>query len=87
MTARLTSYGLNNYLTRSVSPTGKRDPIRGVRFRQRDYPWQRLLSVPRPSGTVHFLQMARSAAKCGKPDATEALVGMVEHLAAKGQET
>ncbi|MGZ2258389.1 UDP-N-acetylglucosamine--N-acetylmuramyl-(pentapeptide) pyrophosphoryl-undecaprenol N-acetylglucosamine transferase [Roseobacter sp. A03A-229] len=33
------------------------------------------------------MQMARSAAKCGKPDATEALVGMVEHLTAKGQET
>ena len=57
-TARLTSYGLNNYLTRSVSPTGTRDPIRNVRFRTRDYPWQRLRSIPRPTDTVHFLLMA-----------------------------
>lgn len=32
------------------------------------------------------MQMARSAAKFGKPDATEALVEMVEWLATKGQE-
>lgn len=46
---------------------------------------EQILSVlDNPDGAM---QMARSAAKCGKPDATEALVGMVEHLAAKGQET
>ncbi|MFG0306956.1 MAG: type II secretion system protein [Phycisphaerales bacterium JB040] len=56
--ARVTSYGLNNYLTRSVAPLGKRDPVRGVRFRQYDYPWQRSTNVPRPSGTVHFLPIA-----------------------------
>ena len=42
-----------------------------------------ILSVlDNPDGAM---QMARSAAGFGKPDATEALVGMVEELAAKGQ--
>ncbi|GFE48598.1 UDP-N-acetylglucosamine--N-acetylmuramyl-(pentapeptide) pyrophosphoryl-undecaprenol N-acetylglucosamine transferase [Roseobacter cerasinus] len=46
---------------------------------------EQILSVlDNPDGAM---QMARSAAKFGKPDATEALVSMVEHLAAKGQET
>ncbi|MCV3273896.1 UDP-N-acetylglucosamine--N-acetylmuramyl-(pentapeptide) pyrophosphoryl-undecaprenol N-acetylglucosamine transferase [Roseobacter sinensis] len=46
---------------------------------------EQILSVlDNPDGAM---QMARSAAKFGKPDATEALVAMVEHLAAKRQET
>ncbi|WP_299670741.1 UDP-N-acetylglucosamine--N-acetylmuramyl-(pentapeptide) pyrophosphoryl-undecaprenol N-acetylglucosamine transferase [uncultured Roseobacter sp.] len=45
---------------------------------------QILAVLDNPDGAM---QMARSAAKCGKPDATEALVAMVEQLAAKGQET
>lgn len=57
-TARLTSYGLNNYLTRSVAPTGKRDPITGQRYKQSNYPFQSLRSIPRPSDTAHFLLMA-----------------------------
>lgn len=46
---------------------------------------EQILSVlDNPDGAM---QMARSAAKFGKPDATEALVSMVEHLAEKGQKT
>ena len=45
---------------------------------------QILTVLDNPDAAMH---MARAAAKFGKPDATEALVEMVEHLAAKGYET
>ncbi|GJM19756.1 MAG: hypothetical protein DHS20C14_19690 [Phycisphaeraceae bacterium] len=53
--ARLTSYGVNNYLARSVAPAGKPDPVTGRRMLDGQY--ARLHRVPRPSGTVHFLMM------------------------------
>ncbi|MEQ8769272.1 MAG: prepilin-type N-terminal cleavage/methylation domain-containing protein [Phycisphaerales bacterium] len=53
--ARLTSYGVNNYLTRSVAPNGKTDPVTGGRFVEGQY--TRLHRVPRPHDTVHFLMM------------------------------
>ncbi len=53
--ARLTSYGVNNYLTRSVAPNGATDPVTGSRFEQGRY--TRLHRIPRPFDTVHFLMM------------------------------
>jgi len=55
-TARLTSYGVNNYLTWSVAPNGTTDPVTSSRFRQGQY--TRLHRIPRPFDTVHFLMMS-----------------------------
>jgi prepilin-type N-terminal cleavage/methylation domain-containing protein len=52
--ARWTSYGLNNFTTRSVAPTGVTGP--GGQGAGRG-PWDRLSRVPRPHATVHFLIM------------------------------
>lgn len=54
--ARLTSYGLNGYLARSVSPVLIRDPVTGRRLDRRSA-YDRVSRIPRPSATVHFLMM------------------------------
>src|SRR5690606_15556350 len=63
--ARLTSYGLNNYVTRSVAPNGKRDAVTGRRFVAGRY--TRLHRVARPFGTVHFLMMTPEGDAAGGP--------------------
>jgi prepilin-type N-terminal cleavage/methylation domain-containing protein len=55
--ARLTSYGLNNYVTRSVAPTGSRDPVTGIRYKAGQWPYDRLMNIARPEATVHFLMV------------------------------
>ena len=54
--ARLTSYGLNGYLARSVAPVLIRDPVTGRRLDRRNA-YDRLARIPRPGETVHFLMM------------------------------
>jgi prepilin-type N-terminal cleavage/methylation domain-containing protein len=54
--ARLTSYGLNGYLARSVSPVLVRDPVTGRRLDRRNA-YDRMVRIPRPSETVHFVMM------------------------------
>jgi len=51
---RWTSYGLNNFTTRSVQPFIW-DPEKGKALG----PWDALRHIPRPSATVHFLPMTR----------------------------
>lgn len=50
--ARWTSYGLNNFTTRSVAPTGVAAPGSSARG-----PWDRYSRIPRPHATVHFVMM------------------------------
>jgi prepilin-type N-terminal cleavage/methylation domain-containing protein/prepilin-type processing-associated H-X9-DG protein len=52
--ARWTSYGLNNFTTRSVLPSITPQPGSGASARG---PWDRLSRIPRPHATVHFLMM------------------------------
>jgi prepilin-type N-terminal cleavage/methylation domain-containing protein/prepilin-type processing-associated H-X9-DG protein len=52
--ARWTSYGLNNFTTRSVMPSVTPPPGAGAAARG---PWDRLNRIPRPHATVHFLMM------------------------------
>ncbi len=54
--ARLTSYGLNGFLARSVSPVLIRDPVTGRRLDRRN-PYDRMQRIPRPGETVHFVMM------------------------------
>ena len=54
--ARLTSYGLNGFLARSVSPVLVRDPVTGRRL-DRQNPYDRMGRIPRPGETVHFVMM------------------------------
>jgi prepilin-type N-terminal cleavage/methylation domain-containing protein len=52
--ARWTSYGLNNFTTRSVTPSITTPPGMGAAARG---PWDKLSRIPRPHATVHFLIM------------------------------
>ncbi len=54
--ARLTSYGINGYLARSVSPVLVRDPVTGRRLDRRNA-YDRMQRIPRPGDTVHFVMM------------------------------
>lgn len=54
--ARLTSYGLNNFTTRSVGPFLAMDPVTGRRTTRTSF--DALHKVHRPHDTVHFLMMA-----------------------------
>lgn len=54
--ARLTSYGLNGFLARSVAPVLALDPVTGRRL-DRSNAYDRMPRIPRPSETVHFVMM------------------------------
>ncbi len=54
--ARLTSYGLNNFTTRSVGPFLPMDPVTDRRTTRTSF--DALHKVHRPHDTVHFLMMA-----------------------------
>lgn len=53
--ARVTSYGLNNFTTRSVGPFLAMDPVTGRRTTRSSF--DALHKVQRPHDTVHFLMM------------------------------
>lgn len=55
--SRLSSYGLNNFTTRSVGPFLPHDPVTDRRTTRTSY--DALHKTPRPSQTVHFLMMAQ----------------------------
>ena len=77
--ARLTTYGLNGYLARSVSPVLVRDPVTGRRLDRRTA-YDRLFRVPRPSATVHFLMMTDRNLVNGQDDATTAGFAKADHV-------
>jgi prepilin-type N-terminal cleavage/methylation domain-containing protein len=54
--ARLTSYGINGYLARSVSPVLIRDPVTGRRLDRRSA-YDRMQRIHRPGETAHFVMM------------------------------
>ena len=80
--ARLTSYGLNNYLTRSVAPNGRRDPVTGRRFVEGQY--TRLSRIPRPFSTAHFLMMAPEHVKGGQVSDSDPGFAKSDHVHAEG---
>lgn len=55
--SRLSSYGLNNFTTRSVGPFLLHDPVTHRRTTRTSY--DALHKIPRPGETVHFLMMAQ----------------------------
>jgi len=80
--ARLTSYGLNNYLTRSVAPNGKRDAVTGRRFQQGEY--ARMGRIPRPYDTVHYLMMTPVHYAADAVDSADPGFAKSDHVHADG---
>jgi prepilin-type N-terminal cleavage/methylation domain-containing protein len=77
--ARLTSYGLNGFLARSVSPVLVRDPVTGRRLDRRNS-YDRMARIHRPSETVHFVMMAPALTVNGVTSATNPGFAKSDHV-------
>jgi prepilin-type N-terminal cleavage/methylation domain-containing protein len=77
--ARLTSYGINGYLARSVSPVLVRDPVTGRRLDRRNA-YDRMQRIPRPGETVHFVMMTPRNLVNGQEITTEPGFAKADHV-------
>lgn len=77
--ARLTSYGINGYLARSVSPVLARDPVTGRRLDRRNA-YDRMQRIPRPAETVHFVMMTPRNLVNGREVTTEPGFAKADHV-------